>query len=366
MSQSFRELISARIADGGLKPDQTQTAAADQLDMLKERVLSSERNSRSFKGIFRRGKESAEKGLYIWGKVGRGKSMLMDLFFEFSGTDRKRRVHFLDFMQEVHAALHDIRKTEVDDAIPPVASKLAENVRVICLDEMQIEDIADAMIVGRLFESLNRLGAIVCTTSNFHPGELYKDGLNRHLFLPFVDFVGRTMVVHELAGGLDYRQDRLKGAPTYFTPADSASAEAIECIWSDLTGGKSETRVLHCKGREIHLPRYGNGVARSNFWDLCGQPLGPVDFLAIANAVRVLIVEDVPLLARSNYNEAKRFVLLVDALYEARVQLVISAAAEPENLYSEGSGAFQFERAASRIREMQSSGWQLDSASKAK
>ena len=363
MSQTFRELISSRIESGGLKPDPAQMAAADQLDMLKRRVMRSKQGSRSFKSIFRKSKEGAEKGLYIWGKVGRGKSMLMDLFFESAGTGSKRRVHFLDFMQEVHAALHDVRKTEVDDAIPPVAKQLAENARVICLDEMQVEDIADAMIVGRLFEGLNRLGSIVCTTSNFHPSDLYKDGLNRHLFLPFVDFVGRTMVVHELAGGIDYRQDRLQGAPTYFTPADSKAAEAIDGIWRDLTGGHSENRVLHYKGRQIHLPRYGNGVARSSFWELCGQPLGPGDFLAIANAVRVLIVEDVPSLARSNYNEAKRFVLLVDALYEARVQLIVSAAAEPENLYSEGSGAFQFERAASRIREMQSSGWQLGSAS---
>lgn len=222
---------------------------------------------------------------------------------------------------------------------------------------MQITDITDAMIVGRLFEKLFAAGVVVVTTSNRVPDDLYKDGLNRQIFLPFIDILKARMVVHELVSPTDYRQDRLAGAQVYFTPNDAAAKDEINQIWQELTGGEQHSLTLHVQGREIELPRFHNGVARAKFYDLCGRMLGPADYLALAEAVRVLIVEDIPCLSRSNFNEAKRFVTLIDALYEAKVRLIVSAAAEPEMLYIEGTGTFEFERTASRLREMQAEGW---------
>ena len=222
---------------------------------------------------------------------------------------------------------------------------------------MQITDITDAMIVGRLFEALFAGGVVVVTTSNRPPTDLYKDGLNRQLFLPFIELLGEKMVVHELASVQDYRQGRLSGADRYFTPHNAEARDAMAAIWQDLTDGHSTPLTLHVKGREVVLPNYHNGVARARFYDLCGRPLGAADYLAIADAVRVLILDDIPQLGRQNFNEAKRFVTLIDALYQAKVQLICSAAASPEMLYLEGEGTFEFERTASRLREMQSADW---------
>lgn len=307
------------------------------------------------KGLFRKAPEPP-KGLYIWGGVGRGKSMLMDLFVE-SLNASARRVHFHAFMQEIHAAIHKARQDGVEDAIKPVAKSVSDTVRLLAFDEMQITDITDAMIVGRLFEKLFAAGVVVVTTSNRVPDDLYKDGLNRQIFLPFIDILKARMVVHELVSPTDYRQDRLAGAQVYFTPNDAAAKDEINQIWQELTGGEQHSLTLHVQGREIELPRFHNGVARAKFYDLCGRMLGPADYLALAEAVRVLIVEDIPCLSRSNFNEAKRFVTLIDALYEAKVRLIVSAAAEPEMLYIEGTGTFEFERTASRLREMQAEGW---------
>lgn len=282
--------------------------------------------------------------------------MLMDLFVE-SLNAPARRVHFHAFMQEIHTAIHKARQDGVEDAIKPVAKSVSDSVRLLAFDEMQITDITDAMIVGRLFEKLFAAGVVVVTTSNRVPDDLYKDGLNRQIFLPFIDMLKTRMVVHELASATDYRQDRLAGAQVYFTPNDAAAKNEINRIWQELTGGEQHSLTLHVKGREIELPRFHNGVARAKFYDFCGRMLGPADYLALADAVRVLIVEDIPRLSRSNFNEAKRFVTLIDALYEAKVRLIVSAAAEPEMLYVEGTGTFEFERTASRLREMQAEGW---------
>src|SRR5690606_32627553 len=229
---------------------------------------------------------------------------------------------------------------------------------LLCFDEMQITDIADAMIVGRLFQMLFDRGVTVVTTSNRHPDALYKDGLNRQLFLPFIQLLKSQLTVMELESETDYRRHRLQGAQVYFMPSGSAAAAAIEAIWHDLTGGGGDGPLrLSVKGREVTLPEHRSGVARASFWTLCGQPLGPADYLAIANAIRVLIVEDIPYLSAENYNEAKRFVTLIDALYEARVRLICSAVDLPERLYVEGAGSFEFERTASRLREMQAADW---------
>ena len=243
---------------------------------------------------------------------------------------------------------------------PPVAADVAATVRLLAFDEMQITDITDAMIVGRLFEALMADGVVIVTTSNRHPDELYKHGLNRQLFLPFIELLKDRMVVHEMASPTDHRQNRLQGSEVYFTPANAEARAQIQAIWKDLTGGAAEPLTLMVKGREVTLPAFRNGVARANFFELCGKPLGPADYLALAEAVKVLVLEDIPSLSRSNFNEAKRFVTLIDALYEARVRLVCSSAAQPEMLYLEGEGTFEFERTASRLREMQSEDWWMD------
>jgi len=283
--------------------------------------------------------------------------MLMDLFVQGTDSPAKRRVHFHAFMQEVHAGLRAARARGVDDALAPVAAGMVHDLRLLALDEMQVTDIADAMIVGRLFQKLTDGGVAVVTTSNRPPEDLYKDGLNRALFLPFIEMLRERMEVVELAGPPDYRRDRLAGAQVWFQPAGRAGA-AIEALWRDLTGGAAAAPLrLTVQGRQVELPRVAAGVARATFWDLCGRPLGPADYLAIAGAVRVLILEDIPQLSAANYNEAKRFVTLIDTLYEARVKLIASAAEAPERLYIEGAGSFEFERTASRLREMQAADW---------
>jgi cell division protein ZapE len=283
----------------------------------------------------------------------------MDLFFEATLEPHKRRVHFHAFMQETHSALHEARKTGVDDAILPVAKAITDEVRLLCFDEMQITDITDAMIVGRLFEQLFTAGVVIVATSNRVPDDLYKDGLNRNLFLPFIEQIKTRLVVHELISKKDYRLNRLSGEQVYFSPSNATSREQLDAIWDDM-GGISAPLILTVKGREVELPHYKNGVARATFYDLCSKPLGAADYLALAQTVRVLILDDIPRLSRNNFNEAKRFVTLIDALYEAKVRLICTAADIPDRLYLEGEGAFEFERTASRLIEMQSSDWARD------
>ncbi|MGP1355773.1 cell division protein ZapE [Roseicyclus sp.] len=355
MGQHLQAIYDTRVAEGMLRPDPAQRAALLRLEELREKLEAPER--KGFLSRFRRAEPAGKQGLYLWGGVGRGKSMLMDLFFAHAGIEAKRRVHFHAFMQEVQAALHEARKTGVDDAIRPVAEGIAAKIRLLCFDEMQITDIADAMIVGRLFEKLFAAGVVVVTTSNRHPRDLYKDGLNRDLFLPFIRLIEEKLEVDELEAMTDYRQDRLAGTPVWFTPLDRAANRSLNAIWRELTHGREEELVLEVKGRRVHLPRYWAGMARCTFWELCGQPLGPADYLALVGAVKLLVIEDIPRLDSSRFNEAKRFVTLIDALYEGHVRLIASAEAEPEMLYVEGEGAFEFERTASRLREMQGAEW---------
>ncbi|MBF9035980.1 cell division protein ZapE [Rhodobacterales bacterium HKCCE2091] len=360
MGQALTAIYDTRVAEGMLRRDLVQRAALERMEVL--RTYLETQKPRGFFDRFRKTEPPAHQGLYLWGGVGRGKSMLMDLFHAHTGIAEKRRVHFHAFMQEIQTALNEARKTGVDDAIRPVAEAVSRDLRLLCFDEMQITDIADAMIVGRLFEKLFEAGVVIVTTSNRPPKDLYKDGLNRQLFLPFIDLLQARLDVWELAAETDYRQDRLAGEKLYFTPADRAAREAIDVLWRDLTGGREEDLVLAVKGREVHLPRFWGGAVRAGFWDLCGKPLGPADYLELARAVKLLVLEDVPILDGSKFNEAKRFVTLIDALYEAGTRLIMSAEAEPESLYNEGTGSFEFERTASRLREMQSAGWGAESA----
>lgn len=340
-----------QVADGTLTRDDAQEAVLPQFERIRAALAEPVK-----RGLFRKA-PPPPKGLYLWGGVGRGKSMLMDMFVDGLGEIPARRVHFHAFMQEIHASMHKARKDGVEDALAPVAASVVKSVRVLAFDEMQITDITDAMIVGRLFDMLHDGGVVVITTSNRHPDDLYKDGLNRQLFLPFIAHIKEQLEVWELISPTDYRQNRLEGAPVYFTPIGPEARQSIRSVWTDLAGGEAEPLILQVNGRAVELPAFRNGVARANFYDLCGRMLGPADYLAIAEEVKVLVLEDVPRLSRNNFNEAKRFVTLIDALYEAKVRLICSAAAEPEMLYVEGEGTFEFERTASRLREMQDQGW---------
>jgi len=357
MRQTLTDIYEARVAAGTLRADPAQHSILPALEDLRLWLeAQGERRAPGLLSMFRRATD-APLGMYIWGGVGRGKSMLMDLFVEATLTPAKRRVHFHAFMQEVHHGMHAARKTGAEDPLAPVAEALVNDLRLLAFDEMQITDITDAMIVGRLFEKLFAGGVVVVTTSNRPPEDLYKDGLSRDRFLPFIDLLQTRCQVVELESPTDYRQHRLQGAQVYFHPAGTAKG-LIAGIWADLTGG-AEGQVLRLtvNGRNVDLPRFANGIGRASFWELCARPLGPADFLAIAHAVRVLILEDIPQMSSTNYNEAKRFVILIDALYEARVKLVASAADVPERLYLEGAGSFEFERTASRLREMQAADW---------
>jgi cell division protein ZapE len=357
MRETLTEILHRRIALGEIRADPGQLAVAAQMEALRVWLeATANRRIGLFAGLFAR-PPTPPKGMYLWGGVGRGKSMLMDLFAEHTAIVAKRRVHFHAFMQEVHHAMHMARQRHVEDTLAPFAEETLAKLRLLAFDEMQISDITDAMIVGRLFEKLLAGGMVIVTTSNRPPEDLYKNGLNRALFLPFIALLRDRLEVVELASPHDYRQHRLTGAQVYFHPASSAKGQ-IEAIWRDLTGGAAgDVLVLQVNGRKVELSRVASGVARASFWDLCAKPLGPADYLALAGAVRVLILEDVPQLSSGNYNEAKRFVTLIDALYEGKVRLICSAAAEPERLYIEGEGSFEFARTASRLREMQAADW---------
>jgi cell division protein ZapE len=351
------EIYDALATKGEIKRDPAQEACLPALDDIRAHLEAAVTRKRGILGRLFHKPAEVPQGLYLWGGVGRGKSMLMELFVDNLDVQGKRRVHFHAFMQEVHDGMAKARKSGADDPLDPVAAKIAKDVRLFAFDEMQITDITDAMLVGRLFEKLFAAGVVVVTTSNRHPDELYKHGLNRQLFTPFIALIKEQMVVHELISPNDYRQDRLSGEQVYFVPADAKARQSIDVIWNDLTGGDGAPLTLTIKGREVVLPAFHNGAARAGFHYLCGAMLGPGDYLTIAGAIKLLVLEGIPQLSRSNFNEAKRFVTLIDALYEAKVRLIISAAAVPEMLYLEGEGSFEFERTASRLREMQDQNW---------
>jgi cell division protein ZapE len=357
MRKALTELLDERVAEGALQADRQQRQVAALLEPVRVWLENeADRRPGLLKGLLAKAPVTPQ-GMYIWGGVGRGKSMLMDLFVQATDTKRKRRVHFHAFMQEAHHAMHAARQKGIADALAPFATQIIAEVRLLAFDEMQINDITDAMIVGRLFEMLLVGGVVIVTTSNRPPEDLYKNGLNRALFLPFIALIRDRFVVHQLQSPTDYRQHRLEGAQVYFHPAGKAGP-AMDALWQSLVAGAAVGPLqLAVNGRQIELPLYANGVARMTFWDLCARPMGPADYLAIAQAVRVLILEGIPQLSSSNYNEAKRFLTLIDALYEARVRLICSAADTPERLYIEGEGSFEFARTASRLREMQAADW---------
>ncbi len=351
--ERLHALYRDNLCSGAVQPDRAQAEILDALAQLVDGLDAPERNAGWFDSIVGRDTTFPLKGLYIHGPVGRGKTWLMDLFYGAVSGVSKRRVHFHAFMQDVHQRLHAARQHQ-QDAIQPVAKALAEEARLLCLDEMQISDIADAMIVGRLFEGMFERGVTVVTTSNLAPAGLYKDGLNRPLFMPFVRMLEEKLDVLALEGAVDYRLGRVKAHDSFVTPLGPETDARIEDTWRRLTDCERGKRMeLHVLGRKVIVPEAARGCARFDFADLCRAPLGPADFLAIADAFQTVFIEHIPKLEPSERNEGKRLVLLVDTFYDAQVRLVISAEAPAEMLFPAGDYA----RTVSRLKEMQSASW---------
>lgn len=365
MIKSVTSELQRRIAAGDLYEDNAQVCAARALDELLTRIEAQPVRKKSF---FSR-EIIAPKGLYMWGGVGRGKSMLMDWFFEAAPIKAKKRVHFHEFMMDVHGRINDWRKLDKaarktspdyvrsagDDPIAPAAKAIAREAALLCFDEFHVTDITDAMILSRLFEALWARGVIVVATSNRPPEGLYKNGLNRPLFEPFIEMMPTHLIIHEFAGATDHRLRQLTAAPVYYTPLGEAADAGIEAAWKRLIGGaEPHPTTLKVQGRELLLRRTAAGTARTSFTRLCSDTLGAADYLRLSHAFQTLILENVPQMGPENRNEAKRFVTLIDALYETRTKLVMSAAVEPSELYKDGTGAFEFERTASRLIEMRS------------
>jgi cell division protein ZapE len=366
MSPSIVEEYRRRVARGDFASDDAQMTVAVRLDRLASE-LAGQRPQRPQprwrKFLPGNGEpQPAPRGLYIWGGVGRGKTMLMDLFHEHAPVTNKRRVHFHSFMQEVHGRMHDIRQRQRrgeiwEDANPVamIAEAVGTQAHLLCFDEFQVSDIADAMILGRLFEALLANGVVVVATSNTPPSQLYRDGLNRQVFLPFISLIEERLEVLELASPQDYRTQQITAENLYVTPLGAAADGEVDRLWRELThGAKEESRALMVNGRRVDAPRTARGAARFTFAELCGRPLGPADYIAVAQAFHTVIIEHVPRLPEARRDEARRLTTLIDTLYDRRVRVIVSAETQPEAIYSGTRQAAEFARTASRLREMRS------------
>ena len=357
MPSHIARAYAERLNSGVLTADPAQKSAIEALSRLEKDLGK--------RGLF--GGVGEVKGLYLWGPPGRGKSILMDLFFAGVPETRKTRAHFHAFMARVHDLIRQWREGDKktrqavfgthkgDDPIEPVSALIASEARLLCFDELQVTDIADAMILGRLFDGLFARKVVVCITSNRAPDALYKDGINRQLFVPFIERIKTQCEVLELTGARDWRLDRIKASRVWFGADGRAD---FDRLWEDVKGEMPECPAhLAVLGRDVVIRRTAGGLARATFAELCEQPLGPQDYLAIAERFHTLFLDDIPLLGPENRQSARRFVTLIDALYEAKTRLVALADGAPEALYPEGDGAFEFERTVSRLNEMSSQDW---------
>lgn len=369
VAQRYARLVET----GELQADPSQQPLVAALDRLNDEIRAKRlaRKSSALGWLFAKNRQSLEpvKGLYVHGGVGIGKTMLMDLFFETVAVRRKRRAHFHAFMADVHDRIQKHRlarkngEAREDDPIPPVARALADEAWVLCFDEFSVTDIADAMILSRLFSALFKNGVVLVATSNVAPDDLYRDGLNRALFEPFIGILKRNCSVVAINGVQDYRQAKLAGVPVYMTPLSPAVDAAMEKAWKAVADGeKARPDSITVKGRKVAVPSAAGKAARFDFADLCGKPLGARDYLAIAARYPTIFIDHVPVLGGARRNEAKRFILLIDTLYESGTKLFVSAEASPADLYPETTGteAFEFARTASRLVEMQGKDWPPD------
>ncbi|HEY2426883.1 MAG TPA: cell division protein ZapE [Pseudolabrys sp.] len=367
MSEIFTTRYAALVAAGKIEADSGQAILARQLTALERRIDQHRlaRKSSALGWLFGKREQAGVplKGLYVYGEVGRGKTMLMDLFFETSAVVRKRRVHFHEFMAEVHERVHVYRQelkngeTSELDPIQRTSAAIAEESWLLCFDEFHVTDIADAMILGRLFTRLFELGVVMVATSNLAPSDLYKDGLNRALFLPFIALLERQCEVVRLEARIDFRLEKLTGVPTWYVPDDAKADAALDEAWRRLAGGHAGApHELMVKGHAVRIPKAAMGVARFSFSDLCEQPLAAIDYLRIAHEFHTVILDHIPVMDYARRNEAKRFIILIDTLYDNSVKLLASAQAQPDELYTaaEGYEANEFKRTASRLIEMRS------------
>ena len=347
---------------GGFHFDEMQLNLTRQLDLfaneLQSYVKDSEKRGFLRKVLKKSKRQKPVMGFYIYGGVGRGKTMLMDLLFKKIKISSKKRFHFHEFMRDVHEEIRVAREKKIADPIELVAGKIFENISLICFDEMQITDIADAMLVGRLFEKIVNMQISFICTSNRKPGDLYKDGLNRELFLPFIDLLESNLKVFPLNADRDYRRDLLKGSEKYFVVSNPNSHDPFQKLWVSLTrGDKALPFEIKIGTRTLIIPYFINGIGRLSFKDLCGQPLSSREYLSMINEIKVLFLEDIPIFCTENLDSSKRFMNLIDVIYENQVRFICTAEDEPSSLYRSKRGAFEFERTISRLEEMRSANW---------
>ena len=367
LAPSVAARYGSLVRSGAFEEDAAQIALVRKLDALRKRLddhrLAQKRSALGWLFGKREERSTPVRGLYIWGGVGRGKTKLMDIFFELSPIRRKRRAHFHEFMADIHERVHAHRQAlkagsvKGDDPIPPIAEAIANETRLLCFDEFSVTDIADAMILGRLFTRLFDLGTVMVATSNVAPNDLYHDGINRGHFLTFIALLQARCEVFELSSDTDYRLEKLQGARRYVCPLGREADAALDALWWNLTGKTGgNSAALQMKGREVFVPFAAEGFARFGFADLCEKPLGTTDYLKVAETYHTVFIDHVPILKAEKRNEAKRFINLIDTLYDNRIRVILSAAADPQHLYvgTNGTEAFEFDRTASRLIEMRS------------